>query len=518
MVSLAQCRQEFNQIRDSLSRTQSQHIQFNKDETIIYASDKNKIYVPSPTGKLFHESNSFINLVIGPYGSGKSTMCINHIVKTVCDMPRWHNGRRRARWAIVRNTSGELYSTTLQTWLTWFGELGDVRKRQKPLLTYEHIFNDGAGVVELELIFIALDREEDLRKIKSLEVTGAYINELSEVPQGALAHFKGRVNKRYPSRSFCSEDYWSGIIADTNPPDIDHWIYRDFEQKSLESYRIFHQPPGLLKQDGIWVLNPDCDNAANLAHDYYTKLAEGQTEDFVKVFCLGEYGSVGFGKKVYPEFNPDLHAVATLQALQGEPLYLGLDFGLTPACVVMQVSPRGQLMVLKEYIGIDIGIRSFIEMVVIPGLKKDFPYCPRWQAYADPAGNNRSEIMDEMSCIGEVNQLGIDCEAARTNDIEPRLASVRFYLNRMIDGKPAFIMDRTQCPTLLRGFIKDYVYKRLAVSGEERFKDKPDKNMSSHPMDGLGYGCIELASDNIARDKSVKQKVDMNNPVFRWSN
>ncbi|MDP4145594.1 MAG: hypothetical protein Q8936_14100 [Bacillota bacterium] len=519
MASLAQCRQEFNQIRDSLSKSQSQHIQFNDKETIIYASDKNKIYVPSPTGKLFHESNSFINLVVGPYGSGKSTMCVNYIVRSVCDMPRWHNGRRRARWAIVRNTSGELYSTTLQTWLTWFGELGDIRKRQKPLLTYEHTFNDGQGVVELELIFIALDREEDLRKIKSLEVTGAYINELSEVPQGALSHFKGRVNHRYPSRSFCPDPYWSGIIADTNPPDIDHWIYKDFELKSLDSYRIFHQPAGLLKnEDGIWVPNVHCDNASNLANDYYVKLAEGQTEDFVKVYCLGEYGSVGFGKKVYPEFNPDLHAVLSLGALQGEPLYLGIDFGLTPACVVCQLTPRGQLLVLKEYIGIDIGIRSFIEMVVIPGLQKDFPYCTKWIGYADPAGNNRSEIVDEMSCIGEINQLGIKCHAARTNDIEPRLASVRFFLNRMVDGKPAFQMDRTKCPTLFRGFTKDYVYTRLAVSGEERYRDKPNKNMSSHPMDGLGYDCIELASDNIARDKTVKNNVDMNNPVFRWQN
>lgn len=518
MSLLAQCRQDFNALRNSLSAQNAQHIQFNKDETIIYASDKNKIYVPTPTGKLFHDSRNFINLVIGPYGSGKSTMCVNHIVRTVCDMPRWSNGRRKARWAIVRNTSGELYSTTLQTWLTWFGELGDIRKRQKPLLTYEHIFNDGLGVVELELIFIALDREEDLRKIKSLEVTGAYINELSEVPQGALAHFKGRVNKRYPSPSFCPDDYWSGIIADTNPPDVDHWIYRAFELKSLDSYRIFHQPPGLLKSDTGWVPNPDCDNAKNLSRDYYTKLAEGQTEDFVKVYCLGEYGSVGFGKKVYPEFNPDLHATNSLQAIQGEPLYLGIDFGLTPACVVMQLSPRGQLMVLKEYIGIDIGIRSFIEMVVIPGLQKEFPYCPKWIAFADPAGNHRSEIIDEMSCIGEVNELGINCSGARTNDIDPRLASVRFFLNRMVDGKPAFILDRMNCPILFRGFTKDYVYKRLAVSGEERYRDKPDKNMASHPMDGLGYACLELASENIARDKSVKAPVDTTNLVFRWQN
>ncbi len=521
MMSSYRCQDRLEALTRSHSRQTSQHIQFNQDETILYASPKNKIYVPTHTGSLFHKSDSFVNLVMGPYGSGKSTMCVNHIVRSACAMPVWHNGRRRSRWAIVRNTSGELQSTTLQTWLTWFGDLGDIRKRQKPLLTYEHTFNDGHGVVELELIFIALDREEDLRKIKSLEVTGAYINELSEVPQGALAHFKGRVNHRYPSRAFCDEPYWSGIIADTNPPDVDHWIYKDFELKALDSYHMFHQPPGLIRQgkendpNAKWIQNPQCDNANNLAGDYYTKLAEGQTEDFIKVYCLGEYGSVGFGKKVYPEYNSDLHSAPTLQAIQGIPIHLGWDFGLTPACIVMQLSPRGQLRILKEYVGEDIGIRNFAKGVVLPGLARDFPYNKIGISVADPSGIAGDEIMEELSCIGELNSLGITTNAARTNDLEPRLGAVRYFLNMMVDGQPGCVVSREGCPTLHKGFIKDYIYKRISVGGEERYKEVPHKNMASHPHDGLQYGALEFAADRILADKAPVEKVNMFNPTMR---
>src|SRR5665213_657055 len=236
-MNLAQLKIEVSQIKASLMRQDVQHIKITQNESTLYGSEKPRIYIPTPTGQLAHDNDQFVRLIIGPYGSGKSTWCCHEIVRRACAMPRWVNGRRRSRWAIVRNTSGELQSTTLQTWLTWMGDLGVIKKRQKPMMMYEHTFNDGHGIVELELIFIALDREEDLRKIKSLEVTGCYINELSEVPQGALAHFKGRVNHRYPSRAFCDEHYWSGIIADTNPPDVDHWIYKDFELKNLESYR-----------------------------------------------------------------------------------------------------------------------------------------------------------------------------------------------------------------------------------------------------------------------------------------
>jgi phage terminase large subunit len=519
MMTLAECRNRFAILEDQHRMAQFQHISFREKETIIYGRDKNKLYIPTVTGQSFHDDSSFVKLIMGPYGSGKSTLCVNHIVRAACAMPAWHNGRRRLRCAIVRNTSGELQSTTLQTWLTWFGDLGDIRKRQKPLLTYEHTFNDGNGIVELEIIFIALDREEDLRKIKSLEVTMAYINELSEVPQGALAHFKGRVNHRYPSRSFCPDPYWSGIIADTNPPDVDHWLYRDFETKSLESYRIFHQPPGLLKDDdNKWYQNPNCDNSDNLAHDYYTKLAEGQTEDFIKVYCLGEYGSVGYGKRVYPEYNDDIHSVARIAAIQGDPIHLGFDFGLTPACVVVQISPRGQFRILKEYAAEDMGIRSFTKNIVLPSIQRDFPYNKIGMVKCDPSGMAHDEIMEELSCIGELCSLGLSAEPARTNDIEPRIGAVRYFLNTMIDGQPAFLLSREGAPELRRGFIKNYCYKRINVGGEERYKEVPHKNMASHRHDGLQYIALEFAADSILQEKAPIKRVDMFNPVLRIFN
>lgn len=510
---------EMGKILSSIEKRRLQDTQYQitiQDKGMTIHGQRDKLYVPTYTGNIAHSDDSFVRIILGPYGSGKSTWAATEIVRRACEMPVWHAGRRRSRWGIVRNTSGELQSTTLATWLAWFEDLGDVRKRQKPVMTYEHTFNDGNGIVELELLFIALDRPDDVRKIKSLELTGCYINELSEVPQAALMHMKGRVN-RYPSLAFCKDKYWSGIIADTNPPEDDHWIYKDFEENSFPNHKLFKQPPGLIKQDKKWVRNPEADNANNLPNNYYEMLAEGQSQEFIKVFCLGEYGSVGFGKRVYPEFNSDVHAVEYLDAIQGEKLILGWDFGLTPACVVVQISPRGQLLILKEYVADGMGIRSFAESVVIPRISKDFPYCKIGDSFGDPAGNARNEIVEEMSCIGELNSLGIPTIGARTNDISPRLGSVRYFLNKMVDGKPALLLDRRNCPTLFKGFVKDYIYARVAVSGEERYKDKPNKNMASHPMDALGYVCLEVASDSIVQNKmGEKSHVDMFNPVFRW--
>ncbi len=516
MKSAAELIKTFNAYESSRNKEVQRQLTITPDRIMIHATAQDKIYIPTPTGTLFHECDQFVRVIMGPYGSGKSTLAAFEIVKRACEAPVWNKGRRRSRWGIVRNTSGELATTTLATWLSWFEELGDVRKRQKPMLTYEHTFNDGKGIVELELLFIALDRPEDVRKIKSLELTGCYINELSEVPKAALAHMKGRVN-RYPSKAFCKEPYWSGIIADTNPPEDDHWIYKDFEEQCAENHILFKQPPGLIKnKNNEWRRNPEADNINHLPPNYYENLASGQSEEFIKVFCLGEYGAVGFDKRVYPEFNPDFHAVDKLEALQGIGLRLSWDYGLTPACVVKQLSPRGQLLILKEYVSEGMGIRTFAESIVIPSLKKDFPYCKVESSVGDPAGNARDQIHEEMSCIGELNSLGIPTIAARTNDLEPRLGAVRFFLNRMVDGKPALLLDKKNCPVLFKGFVKKYVYARVAVAGEERYKDKPTKNLASHPMDALGYDCLEIASDQVIQDKmNNKKHENMFNPVMR---
>lgn len=524
MRSLAQIENAAEQYRTTLQRQDARHVTILPDKTIFHRLDgKDLIYVPTATGALFHRDNSFIRLIMGPFGSGKTTCAINEIVRRACAMPAWKSGRRASRWIIIRNTSGELYSTTLQSWLAWCGDMGDIKKRQKPLLTYEHTFNDGHGIIELELIFIALDRPEDVRKLKSFEATGAYMNELSEIPEIVLSHLPGRLNGRYPSNKFCPDPYWSGIIADTNPPDEDHYIYKKFETTPTESYKIFRQPPGLLFENGVlikddrgrYVQNPECDNYANMNADYYVKLAENQREGFIKVFCCGKYGVVESGKRVYPEYNDDLHSAPRLEAIQGLPIHLGWDFGLTPACIVIQITPRGQMRVLKEYQAEDMGIRTFAKNVVIPSLPIDFPYNKVGESEGDPAGEAGDAIMEELSCIGELNNLGIKTNAASSNDIDVRVGSVRYFLNMMIDGQPAFVLDREKCPGLRKGFVSGYHFKRMNVSGDDRYQEKPNKNTYSHRHDGLQYVSMKFASDRIIEKQQPKEVVNMYNPVMR---
>jgi len=275
----------------------------------------------------------------------------------------------------------------------------------------------------------------------------------------------------------------------------------------------------LLKDgDGNWIRNPDADNAANLAPDYYTKLAEGQKEGFVKVYCLGDYGSVELGKRVYPEFNYDIHSTDTIDAIQGEAIHLGWDFGLTPACVVVQFTSRGHLRVLKEYTAEDMGIRTFAQSVVIPNLTRDFPYCKVGDSEADPSGLKADEIMEELSCIGELTNLGIETQGASTNDPDTRIGGVRYFLNTMVDGVPCFRISRSGCPTLVKGFQRDYIYKRKKIDGEESYRETPHKNYASHPHDALQYISLKFASDHLVRKQAKGPEPDTFNMVSQIFN
>jgi hypothetical protein len=84
---------------------------------------------------------------------------------------------------------------------------------------------------------------------------------------------------------------------------------------------------------------------------------------------------------------------------------------------------------------------------------------------------------------------GIDCLPAWTNDPVIRQNTLDALLTEVVKGKPSIIID-PKCKTLIRGLESGYHYRRLKVSGEERFHDRPAKNKFSHIVEGLHYGLL----------------------------
>lgn len=448
---------------------------------------------PGPVARAFHESDAFFRGLKGPVGSGKSSTCCVELFRRATEQDPDHTNTRRTRWVVIRNTYPELKSTTIKTFMDWFGDLCTIRW-DAPITANLYMGDIGDGTsMHMEVYFLAMDKPEDAGKLKSLEVTGGFVNEASEIDKSTLDMLTTRVGRFPAVRN--GGPTWRGIIADTNPPDDDHWWYKLAVEEPAEGYEFFDQPGGLMKVDEKWVPNPAAENVANLVggYDYYLKQVAAKDDRFVSILIGGQYGTTMDGKPVYPEWNDAFHLSKNpLKWNPLAPLYVSFDFGLTPACAVTQLSPKGQLLVFRELVSEDMGIRQFYGDVVRPFLAEQFPRASI-EFVGDPAGINRSQN-DAKSCFEEMRELGAACQPASTNVFLSRREAVAYFLTRSPGGEPGFLLDPS-CKTLRRGFNGGYRFERLKVSGTSRFRDRPVKDRFSHPHDALQYGALHARGD-----------------------
>jgi len=458
---------------------------------------------PGPQAKAFMLSEKFVRGIRGPFGSGKSVACCMEIFRRAQMQEPDANGIRKTRWAVVRNTSPELKTTTLKTWLDWFPEEVFGKMNMTPPFTHRIRIGD----IDLEMIFLAMDDEASAKKLLSLELTGGWLNEVREIPKGVVDALTGRVG-RFPSMKDGGAT-WYGVIMDTNPMPEDHWwaymsgevpIPPDMEPEDAlmlvkpPNWDFFAQAPAMIAHKDAtgqitgYTTNPDAENRANLTPDYYNNMVMGKTKDFIKVNILNQLGQLKSGKPVYPDFIEDIHvSKAPIEAIPNLPIHVGIDFGLTPAAIFGQ-KIRGKWTILRELCALDMGAQRFASVL------KDF-MAENWPEHArkegafhftgDPSGDFRAGT-DESTPYSIFRAAGITVLPAFSNDPIVRIEAVSGALNKLVDGAPGFLLD-SRCSILKSGFIQGYCYRKIRVAGAARYTDLPDKNAFSHPHDGLQY-------------------------------
>ena len=429
-------------------------------------------YNASPTLKAFHGDNdSMVRGLIGPIGSGKSVGCVWELIKLCNEQQPDMDGIRRSRWAIIRNTYRELNDTTMRTFFDWIPkELGEWRAAD---MTFKLRNND----VEAEFLFRALDRPDDASKLLSLELTGAWINEAREIPRAILSMLLGRVG-RYPAKRHGGPS-WYGVIMDTNPCDEDHWWFRLFEEELPDNWAIYKQPGGLTK---------NAENVDNLVPGYYKNLMGGQDQEWINVYVHGLYGFVRDGKPVHPLYKDDVHTAKEKLEYQGGPLTVGCDFGLTPAALVWEHTPSGQWRAISEIVTEDTGAETFGNLLK-EHLKKTYPG-KGFDMWGDPAGDQRSTINESDTVFSILQGQGIPIYKCETNDVVIRRAAIDTLLGKLTaTGEPALLVSPA-CRMFRKGMNGGFKYRRLKVSGDEKYADVPDKGMYSHIVEAGEYGLV----------------------------
>lgn len=509
--------------------------------SIIKKSDAQKIKNYIPAGKIaadFIRSRNKINLIMGPVGSGKSVACCMFIYKTTLERPRDKFGYKTSKWLVVRNSQPDLERTTLPTWLTWFipQEYGGVTKQ--PYVN--HFAIDEHHKLQMEILFVSLnDVLNDISKLKSLELTGVWFNEgqyikyqfftealqrvgrfpsVSDMPNSpeddfmATRHQEAKEAKDTEEMNRILKEWipWAGIISDSNPPEFrTHWFAR-LMQNNLEGSAINPKITEVLstfKQPSA--LEPDAENLANLPGDYYETILNSAPEGEIRRNVHGEIGKGDERDGVYENEWRDMHEASSfLTPDVYTPVYVGLDFGHTPAAVFVQKDKYGKYYVLTEIVNHrddKTDIQTFAEQIhthIYTHYRDNDIFI-----YGDPssqknrlAGNSDFDILHSRGVY-----VQIPCT---NNSVNLRHTAVKNVLKRYVNEELAMTISPA-CKVLLNGFKGDYKYKPLPSTQSEVTKMEVLKNICSHIHDALQYALLGAGEyehiingeDNTFRDR-----------------
>lgn len=464
-------------------------------------------YKALPTMRSFHASTAAVRCIVGPVGSGKTSaaaweVCVwlpIYIAKTF--------GIFDTRWAVVRNTYIELQDTTMVTIKSqWFPQGESFESKNEYVLRWPAAAAGTAKDVIVTLLFRSCDRPEDIRKFKSLEITGCWIDESIEVHPMVKLMLKNRMG-RYPRAAetpgYTDENgVWRGyvprfMIETTNPPTVDHEMYSQY--KWTDGFKPPGPHPTRLPLQGHvgWWQKP-MENVDNLTPGYYEKLKAEYADnpEWIDRMLLGKPGMILLGKLVYKNFNADVHW--TQESLEwakqispitgeenGVPLYVGWDnSGNNPAAVVGQVVGPQRLQILREYwTDKPTNILEFTGEV-LQDMERRWPghkalhYCDPagFSKYSDPtrAGNFTSNAQMVESAFG------IHLVVAEQN-LDVRIAAV----DQMLARRDGILLD-VSCNRLINGFQGGYVRPEVFHNYGE-YSDRPKKNQFSHVHDALQY-------------------------------
>ena len=457
-----------------------------------------KIYAPDGAVlTAYLRDRSHVSIIRGPIGSGSSSGSIMKMYAISLEQrPNPIDGIRRTRWGVVRNTFPELRGTTIKTWLDWFPE--NLYGRFYWDRPYRHVIR--LGDVEMEVFFLALDSPDDVQKLRSLEVTGWWFNEMEFQNKEIVDEAESRTG-RFPAvkDGGCT---WDGVLGDMNAPNEDHWVPLvmgevDFPDSWTEEERLayqkpagwsyFVQPPALLEvRDGVgrisgYKINPMAENLRWLKPGFYLEKMRGKSRQWILSRLMNVITIYVEGQAVWPNFNAETHiSREEIKPVEGWPIYVGLDFGRNPAAVVGQlVSNRWRIF--AELHAKQSGATTFAPLVKkLLDARLGYWNCPGGfdvHFFGDPKGQDGVQT-DETTAYEVWGSFGMPVRPApnlKNNQIATRIEAVEYALNGMVNGVPRFQLCPVNCRVGKVAMSGGYHFARIKGTAQHApvpFKDK----------------------------------------------
>lgn len=462
---------------------------------------------------LFLDREAFWYVTLGPLGSGKTLASIMKLMQLAGTQKAGRDGIRRTRGVISRPTLPQIKSTVLRDIMDP-GTLGPVA-RWRPS---DNLIVIDVGDIHAEWFLLPLETAADQRRVLSMQLSYAYLNEVREIDFEIVTAIAGRVG-RYP-RQVDGGVTQPAVLMDSNPPASGSALHL-FLTEPVETtgpdgvtrllgpdghplkgprrnLRYIHQPSGL-SEDADWL------EYLPGGALYYRNLEVGQSLDWIDVHVHGRFGRDVSGLSVFgTTFDEGWHTGRDLKTAPGQPLMVGLDPGLNPAAVIGQPLPNGTVQVLAEVYAENMLFRRFLEERLRPVLNEARFQMRPFVVVMDPAGASRT-AMSADTPLGVARELGLPVRLAPTNDIQARIIAVERWLTSSVGRQPSLLIDPDRCPVLVDALARSYRYRRSKVTRE--LEAQPEKR---HPIsdvaDALQYLCLGLSGRTERRERAGRER------------
>lgn len=450
----------------------------------------------APTLYRFMASEHPARLTVGPFGSGKSSACMMEFLRRAMRQAPGPDGIRHTRFAAIRNTYRELEDTTRKTFEEWIpGELGHWAEAD---FTFHLRFND----VQSEILFRSLDKPGDIKKLLSLELTGAYINEWREIPKEIFEGLTGRVG-RYPSMR-TGGPTWSGIWGDTNPWHPTHWV-PILLKKHPDAIEIFRQPGGR---------SATAENVKNLKPGYYTGLCRGKDEEWIRVYVDGQDQTAAVGS-IYGALLSAIRAKEYIYDLAGagaKDVFTAWDFGIADSMAIwfFRFNARRGVDVIDWYENNGQPLSHYFDVLDRKGYGYLRHYLPH-DARARSLQTGKSAVQLFVKKYG-IEKVGIAPELS----IDDGIGAARWLLEQettRFDVKTdevAADKDLSAMGTLAE-------YKFAWDETNKCFSKVPLHNFASHSADAFRYLACSVRHGELVKPPPPAEPDDLNLKPPTWN-
>jgi hypothetical protein len=400
------------------------------------------LYLPLPSQKRFHDSESRFKGFSGPIGSGKSQALCQEAIRL--------SYLNQGRLGLLGAPTYPMLRDATQAALF---EILDGNK-----IPFDHNKAENTLIMRDTRSKILFRPMDEFERLRGTNLAWFGLDELTYTQEEAWLRLEGRLRDPKAKR-LCGFAAWT-------PKGYD-WVYRKFLAKPVKGYAAIIAQPGenrhLLQQ----------------IPDYYERLKDSYDDRFYQQEVMGAYLNLD-SALVYASFTRNDN-LANLTLDPTLPLLWALDFNVDPMSSLVMQSVRGKVRVLDEIV-----LRHSTTAKACAGFLQRFPKSPAGMVvYGDASGNQQHTTgASDYEMIRDY--FKVHSTMLVTYKVPDSNPSVRERINltnsrlRSAAGEIGLLVD-FKCKELIMDF------EQVAFKADTYQIDKDRDRLRTHLSDALGY-------------------------------